>query len=458
MVLTAAQTTAFFEDNDQMALAKATCVQLQQEGIVTVNDLLDFDEKTMKQISDNLRRPGGRIPDPNPAAGAGATILTPPFIFGAKSQLRLLAACDLLRYYETVGRTETPTNIRWNPVIKNFSQQWKSLLDHRKANDPDVPKISKNLMIIKWSEACADFLSRTIGVRTIPLSYVTRPDAAVPVVVLPLAHDLPHSELHGSVEDELVARASHTHQLFKDDLSQVYYYLEEATRGTSYAASIKPYQRSKNGRESWQALIRQYAGEDKWDAEILKQDNLLHTSQWKGQSNFSLERFIAQHRNAFVSMRQCAEHVSFQLPNEQTRVKYLLDAIHCNDAPLQAAMALVRNDTDPNGKMNSFEAAASYLLPKDPVAKKRVAGTKRGAAEISDTTAMYRSHHLQPLQRKLLGKLEYIFGTTKCQSTEHSQLRRKVSYVSTDCPKKIAEDHQQGKILKVEKGRGSRRR
>ena len=136
-------------------------------------------------------------------------------------------------------------------MIKNFSQQWKSLLDRRKANDPDVPKISKNLTIIKWSEAFADFLSRTIGVRTIPLSYVTRPDAAVPVVVPPLAHDLPHSELHGSVEDELVARASHTYPLFKDDLSQVFYYLEEATRGISYAASIKPYQRSKNGRESW---------------------------------------------------------------------------------------------------------------------------------------------------------------------------------------------------------------
>ena len=57
---------------------------------------------------------------------------------------------------------------------------------------------------------------------------------------------------------------------------------------------------------------------------------------WKGQSNFSLEKFIAQHRNAFISMEQCAEHVAFQLPNERTRVAYLLDGIQCNDAPLQA--------------------------------------------------------------------------------------------------------------------------
>ena len=43
-------------------------------------------------------------------------------------------------------------------------------------------------------------------------------------------------------------RAAHTHALFRDDNYVVYYHLEEATRGTSYAASIKPFQRGKDGR------------------------------------------------------------------------------------------------------------------------------------------------------------------------------------------------------------------
>ena len=46
----------------------------------------------------------------------------------------------------------------------------------------------------------------------------------------------------------VVPRAAHTHALFRDDNSGVYYHLEEATRGTSYAASIKPFQRGKDGR------------------------------------------------------------------------------------------------------------------------------------------------------------------------------------------------------------------
>ena len=51
-----------------------------------------------------------------------------------------------------------------------------------------------------------------------------------------------------------VARASHDHPLYKGDNAKVYYYLEEATRSTSYAASIKPYQRGKDGRGAWEAL------------------------------------------------------------------------------------------------------------------------------------------------------------------------------------------------------------
>ena len=75
----------------------------------------------------------------------------------------------------------------------------------------------------------------------------------------------------------LVARASHTHILFHDDNVTVYHHLEEATHSTFYAASIKPYQHAKNGRDAWFVLVGQYAGIDKWEAEIKKQEQLLHT-------------------------------------------------------------------------------------------------------------------------------------------------------------------------------------
>ena len=84
MVLTAAQTTAFFENPDQLGVPHETMVQIQQEGIQTVADLADFEKQDLQQLADNLRKPGGRIPDPNPNAAPGATIPMPAFTYGGQ--------------------------------------------------------------------------------------------------------------------------------------------------------------------------------------------------------------------------------------------------------------------------------------------------------------------------------------------------------------------------------------
>ena len=251
-----------------MGIQHATVVQLALEGVQTVDDLADFDKEALQQLADNLRRPGGWVPNPDPGAAAGSTIPTPAFGFGAKSQKRLGIACELVWYYNTVGHDLTAANMRWNNVIKNFEIQWKALKTKRDEDTPDVPKISKALPIIKWTEAFQDHLHRVIGVRMIPLAYVTRQDEDVPAVAPPLMVGQPHSEVHGSIEGEMIARASHTNAMFRDDNAAVYYALEEAARSTSYAASIKPFQRTKNGRGALQALTNQYAGNDMWEAEI----------------------------------------------------------------------------------------------------------------------------------------------------------------------------------------------
>ena len=216
-----------------MGIPHATMVQMQLEGIQSVADLADFKKDSLQQLADNSRKHGGRIPDPDPNAPAGATIPTPAFTYGAKSQKWLTVACDLIRYNQTVGRDLTAANIQWNQVMSNFEIQWKALKEGKDEDDPDVPKIAKALPIIKWTEAFQDFLNRVIGAKMIPLAYVIRIDPHVPGNAPPLAANQPHSTEHGSVEGELIARAAHTHALFSDDNSVVYYHLEEATRGTS---------------------------------------------------------------------------------------------------------------------------------------------------------------------------------------------------------------------------------
>jgi hypothetical protein len=101
-----------------------------------------------------------------------------------------------------------------------------------------------------------------------------------------------------------------------------------------------------------------------------------------------LERFIAQHQNAYVSMQAASDHIAYQLLNEHSRAGYLLTAIQCSDAGLQAAMASIKTDQAPDGLRNDFEAAALHLLPYGPVQKKRTnrPGNKHDHADISNTT------------------------------------------------------------------------
>ena len=82
-------------------------------------------------------------------------------------------------------------------------------------------------------------------------------------------------------------------------------------------------------------------------------------------------------------MQASAEHVQYQLPNEHSRVGFLLEAIQCPDPGLHAAMASIKTDNGLEGMRNNFEATAAHLLPYDPVAKKRSSGQKRGSTQIS---------------------------------------------------------------------------
>ena len=43
-----------------MGIPHETIVQMQEEGIQTVEDLAGFEKQSLQQLADNLRKPGGR--------------------------------------------------------------------------------------------------------------------------------------------------------------------------------------------------------------------------------------------------------------------------------------------------------------------------------------------------------------------------------------------------------------
>ena len=71
MMLTTAQTTAFFENADQMGIQHATVVQLAQEVIQSVDDLADFHKDALQQLADNLQGGGVGVGGGGGGGGGG---------------------------------------------------------------------------------------------------------------------------------------------------------------------------------------------------------------------------------------------------------------------------------------------------------------------------------------------------------------------------------------------------
>lgn len=165
--------------------------------------------------------------------------------------------------------------------------------------------------------------------------------------------------------------------------------IESATRGTSYAATIAPFKRTRNGRAAFMAIKGQHAGPAMWDKEVRKCQDLLLNRKFTGGTTFPLEKFLSQHRAAYVSLQRCAENVPVELPNERTRVKYLIDNIEVNDSDVKAAIAAIKMDDREGGLRSDFERSVALLLPVDPVAKRQKG--KRTAAEISTTNGKVKT-------------------------------------------------------------------
>ena len=72
-----------------------------------------------------------------------------------------------------------------------------------------VPKITGELPDMQWTDGFDDFLHRKLGVRTTPLSSVTRATALASRPASDHKDHRPHGEEFNSIEEELIAQASH---------------------------------------------------------------------------------------------------------------------------------------------------------------------------------------------------------------------------------------------------------
>ena len=363
------QHDAFFTNGPQMGLTAGQRNRLAQEGLTIVADFEDFKEPQIEAAIKNLRIAIPGIPAQLDAAGnvlVAAVPPIPPCLVSARCALRLKVASVAFHYYCDISCTQTPQNMNYTLVLRDFYTEWEAITKLSEEDRPTVPKLGKNQTPLRWIESFKDCLYRTFGVRKCPISYVIRDTVAVtPEADDPLGPGQAFG-VSGSVLEELISRLNHTDPLFRSDNSLVYSLLDEATRNTIYAPTIKPFARAKNGRDAWLAIVSSHAGNDKWDQLRKDKTNFMMNTKWNGKT-YGLEKFTGLHRSAYVFLEEASSHVNFQLPTQHLRVGFLLDNITNQDADLRAALASIRVNTD--NMRDDFERAVAFLLPVCPYAK-----------------------------------------------------------------------------------------
>ena len=295
---------------------------VQGEGLGVLADFLEFDKDAIEIVCSSIRKPGGTIANPNAnVQGAPAFVPNPGFSIPAICEKRLIAASYTAKIYDMIGReinSDTMSRFR----IKKFDIHRLLMEDHE---DPEkLQVVSKTFGIVKAMDIVPSHLRDRLGVRKVPLSYVIREIANPGNAPLPMANQ-PVSDGFPSITEELIHYTPHSGDEYSEDNAKVFQILQDMVSGTSFESSVKTYQRRRDGRSAYFALVQHNLGSSKWDKILEDAEAYVSKREWNGKNHrFNLKSHINKHREANNDMVRASQHVQYSLPNEHTRVGRLL--------------------------------------------------------------------------------------------------------------------------------------
>ncbi len=82
----------------------------------------------------------------------------------------------------------------------------------------------------------------------------------------------------------------------------------------------------------------------------------------------TLAQHAGKHHQAYIMLTKCAEHILVDVPNEKSRVTYLMESITSVDPTVLAVLAAVRQDEQ--DKRIHFNNTFAYLIMICPVEAK----------------------------------------------------------------------------------------
>ena len=182
-----------------------------------------------------------------------------------------------------------------------------------------------------------------------------------------VAGGTPYSTTYTSFFSEMIARTKLTGAAYNEDNSCVFALLSDALKNSIHSTTLRPFSMRRDGREAFNALVKQNLGSSKWDEEIKKAETTVMSSQWNGRSSrIPLRKHIINHRIVHNMMMHTSQHIAYTPPDETTRVKHLLKSIESNDTTIIAAITAIKADST---KLTDFDEASNFLVTTLPPPK-----------------------------------------------------------------------------------------
>ena len=214
-------------DNPGPGAANLRRVAVQNEGLETIEDFLEFDEECIKVLCNSVRKPGGLMED---VANAGNMMNNPGFSISAISERRMKQASYIARIFNMINRVIDYDSM--SRVRLRLFDKYKRLIDSHE--DPEkLSAISRTFGIVKAMDIIPCHLRERLGIRKVPLSYVIRENATA-ANVEPLAPGQATAAIYSSIADELIACTPHTGDGYDEDNAKVYQILQDLVTGTSF--------------------------------------------------------------------------------------------------------------------------------------------------------------------------------------------------------------------------------
>lgn len=313
------------------ALQRLGFTQEAAVHITNVQNLTDLDE--FKILTDSeveslcrvVRKPGGTIPNPNPAGGPPIPDPGTPVSLQACNNLKLM--CFLLRFKERTSRPIVPADITVDSVRALIGyRQWEE-----KHEDPDTPELTFK----DWPrtiEVIEEYLRACLGTTKIPLAYIIREDPTV----VPPAQDPSADYL--TLQDEMIARAPHTEgnppvhtQAYKDDNVAVFQKIAELTREKDCWTYVQKSARTRDGRKAFYGLKDHYLGHNNVDNMASSAETKLKTTTYTGeQRRWNFEKYVRTHVDQHAILEGLTRH-GYAGIDPRSKVRFLLEGIKTHE-------------------------------------------------------------------------------------------------------------------------------